>query len=248
MKRSLGNTIQIPDTYSPTILDRIQRTRNNLGVDIWTCYEVSWINEEGVPQYRIAQMKISSLTTYIVESKSLKLYLNGFNNIRLSEKEFIRRWESDISALIESPVSVTFYNYSQWSHLDTEDIKGTSIDEMTGASTPLLDTKEMVKETLVSHLFRSVCPVTSQPDWATILITYTGPKLNPIALREYIISFRNKAAFHESCIDEMYTYLIDIAQFTELSISGLFNRRGGIDIMPIRYNAESTPNWVRHYR
>ena len=224
-----------------TVLDRILRVKSKghcYGHDIWLCYEVSWLASSGKPTYKIGELIVPLDSKYIIESKSLKLYFNQFNHVNFSsEAVFISQVTQEISNTLESVVQFRLYNPLRLSHTA---LKGICIDEESPEEKNIvMDQNEIVDhETLYTHLFRSNCPVTNQPDWASIIITYSGPKMNRGAVLEYLLNYREKQAFHEQCISEIYSDLLQQCHCLELIVYGAFTRRGGIAIHPIRATNE----------
>lgn len=249
MTHVLGNTTQYPESYSPEILEGIPRQKPRNGVDIWTCYEVSWCTPDGKPQVGIAQMRVPASSPKIVESKSLKLYLNSMNNERLTRESFIDRWRNDVGSCIEATLDIAVLGPEEWHAVSCKKLEGTLIDSvLPNADCPWHTEKNSVSESLHTHLFRSLCPVTSQPDWATIDITYSGKQIASSKLLYELTHQRNKQGFHESCVDDIFDMVLENADCSALTVSGYFTRRGGIDITPIRSTETTFPDWKRQFR
>lgn len=249
MPKVLGATTDYPDQYTPEILEGIPRQKQLPGVDIWTCYEVSWCDPTGKPHVAIAQMHVPTSSPNIVESKSLKLYLNSFNAERLTKEDLITRWKQDLANCIEHEVELVLYTPEEWHALACKNSPGHCIDSVNpNAESSWVVEGTNISETLVSHLFRSLCPVTSQPDWATIEVSYTGKPLSHPRLLAELIEKRNTQGFHESCIETLFEQIQSEAKCEALSVTGYFTRRGGIDITPIRSTVDVLPGWVRQYR
>lgn len=211
------------------------------GVDVWTGFEVSWLNMKGKPHVAIVEFMIPAESTHIVESKSFKLYLNSFNQTRLSSQdELKRRLEADLSDGFGAAIQVTVYEVTNFPVVQQDlglNIDGLDIevsDYSPNASLLQADSANIVTETLNSHLLKSNCPVTGQPDWATVVIQYEGPKLNQAALLQYLISFRNHDDFHEHCVEQIYCDILSLSGFLQLSVTARYTRRGGLDINPTR--------------
>lgn len=247
----LGEKTTYSDKYRPDLLFPIPRAeaRKELGLssappfygtDTWNAYEVSWLDPGGKPIVAIARIVFSADSRNIVESKSVKLYLNSFNMSRFqSQKHVEETMVKDLSAAVDSRVWVTLS--SSFDTVVFDPVPGTCIDHLpvtidTYAPDPthLLTTDTKVTEQLHSNLLRTNCPVTGQPDWATVVIEYCGNQIDQESLLRYLISFRQESGFHENCIERIF---IDISRQCipeELTVYGGFTRRGGIDINPCR--------------
>jgi len=214
------------------------------GVDVWTGFEISWLNQKGKPQVYIAEFMIPCESKSIVESKSFKLYLNSFNQTKFDSISQVQAiMETDLSKGFGGEVKVTFYDVLDYplnqnnlgeniDHLDVE-----ANDYKPNAALLSLDADQagsVVEETLNSHLLKSNCPVTNQPDWATLIIHYKGSKLNREALLKYIISYRDHDDFHEHCAEQIFCDLYNLGEFELLTVSARYTRRGGLDINPTR--------------
>lgn len=238
----LGKNTQYSNTYQPSLLEAIQRTREPLessiyGADIWNAFEVSWLNEKGLPQVNHLQMTISGTSHYIVESKSFKLYLNSLNYTSFSSEEAVLNTiQADLETCLKTQVTCHFLKEAPIKVLDGLCLDHLDIHIQTFENDKhLLNIeKNSIEETVYTHLFRSTCPVTGQPDWATIWINYSGPQINHSSLLKYLVSFRNHQGFHESCIDTIYKDLMTECKCNTLTVYGGFTRRGGIDINPYR--------------
>jgi 7-cyano-7-deazaguanine reductase len=249
MPKSLGSTTDYPEKYAPEILEGIPRQSSRQGVDIWTCYEVSWCCPSGLPKVAIAQMTVPASSSNIVESKSLKLYLNSFNNEVLAQDEFESRWRHDLQQCIGADIQLKFYTPEEWSAVSCSNPSGTSLDAVTPDKTkPWVEDNQVHTQSYYTHLFRSLCPVTSQPDWATLVLNITGKQVNPQRLIYELTHDRNKQGFHESCVDGVFDMLQEHLACDDLSVIGYFTRRGGIDITPIRTTKSQLPEWKRQFR
>lgn len=267
----LGKVSENPNQYSPGLLFPISRTENRaklgisqslpfFGVDIWNAYELSWLNKKGKPQIALASFVVPANSPNIIESKSWKLYLNSFNNHRLgSEKELIEILSSDLSKAAGATVSVQLQTPEKSNQGGFKELEGKLLDRLDLDIDPsqqpdaaLLSSDPslgVVEETLVTHLLRSNCPVTGQPDWASVQINYVGPTINEESLLRYLIAFREHQEFHEHCVEKIFIDIKEKCHPTKLSVYARYTRRGGIDINPFRadYNAEWPLN-VRHSR
>ena len=218
------------------------------GFDIWTGYEVSWLNLKGKPQVAIVEFVIPADSSHIVESKSFKLYLNSFNQTRLANQdELHQRLQSDLSEGFGAPIEVRIFSVMNFP-IANEDL-GQGIDDLDievsdySPNAGLLSVSDIqVEETLHSHLLKSNCPVTGQPDWATVIIRYDGMKINREALLQYIISYRNHDDFHEHCVEQIFCDLLSLGSFNSLTVTARYTRRGGLDINPTRSLAPISTN------
>ena len=218
------------------------------GFDIWTGYEVSWLNLKGKPQVAIVEFVIPADSSHIVESKSFKLYLNSFNQTRLANQdELHQRLQSDLSEGFGAPIEVRIFSVMNFP-IANEDL-GQGIDDLDievsdySPNAGLLSVSDIqVEETLHSHLLKSNCPVTGQPDWATVIIRYDGMKINREALLQYIISYRNHDDFHEHCVEQIFCDLLILGGFNSLTVTARYTRRGGLDINPTRSLAPISTN------
>jgi 7-cyano-7-deazaguanine reductase len=212
------------------------------GVDIWNHYEVSWLNSNGVPKVAIASIEIPATSDFIIESKSMKLYFNSLNNHHFKNLDDL--WATvtlDLSNAVNERVKVVFLPLNTKS-LDIETCIGTCVDEIDTDITEYMVNSELLKsesnlktsETIYSNLLRSNCLITNQPDWATISVEYNGNKINHESFLKYIISYRNHNEFHEQCIERIFIDIMKHCHVDDLTVSGRFTRRGGIDINPIR--------------
>lgn len=252
----LGKSTAYETTYNPKLLTPIPRqlTRDDIGItlplpfigiDIWNAWEISWLNSKGMPQVASARFKYSAESTYLIESKSFKLYLNSFNQSQFDSKEAVSDvLTKDLSHIINSPVDVILYSAKeQWPRveegtgqcLDNLDISIESYqltpDYLQKAINP---DQKPITEQLYSHLFKSNCMVTGQPDWASVFISYTGKPITHELLLKYLISFRDHQAFHEPCVERIFVDLMHYCKPKKLSVYCRFTRRGGLDINPFR--------------
>lgn len=254
----LGRHTQYPDSYDPGLLFPIARSENReklslaphdlpfRGYDSWRAYELSWLDERGKPVVATGEFIVPSNSTFMTESKSLKLYLNSLNQMRFSSADEVQRIISqDLSSAVQSPVIVYLYNVEDERNFPVSKPSGECIDEFEVAIDCYLPNPEFIKidaalqvtETLYSNLFRSHCPVTSQPDWGTVVISYHGAAIDRAGLLQYLISFRTHEGFHEDCAEKIFTDILRNADPQSLSVSMNFLRRGGLEINPVRTNA-----------
>lgn len=234
------------------------------GVDIWNCYELSWLNPRGKPQLAIAIITVPADSPNIVESKSLKLYFNSFSNTILENHEALKLLlQADLSEAIGSTVSVRILEAMDFGQNPLDVVDGQfrektlhpllSVCELEGLNLDRLDvecdqytpTPELlssnadeppVSETLRSNLLKSNCLVTGQPDWGSIQIQYSGPAINQAGLLKYLVSYRNHHEFHEQCVERIFMDVLTRCKPDRLAVYARYTRRGGIDINPFRAN------------
>ena len=265
----LGQAVEYKTIYDASLLFPIARSigresigfDNNIrffGYDIWNCYELSWLNQNGKPEIAVAKiivpatstsivesnsLKLYLNSTSIVESKSLKLYLNSLNNTKYSSRSDVQDIITrDLSNILGCAVEVAllsvknlhgYYGPMDGENIDDVDIECSEYD--VNKKLLALDAQNTtVSEVLYSNLLRANCPVTNQPDWASIQVSYTGKKVDRTALLKYIISFRNHSGFHEQCVENIFIDMLNICNPEKLTVYARFTRRGGIDINPIR--------------
>ena len=264
----LGKTSAYIDRYDASLLFPLPREPKRreigvlgsvpfLGADLWTAFELSWLNLRGKPQVAIAHITIPCESTHIVESKSFKLYLNSFNNTRLASADEVRdRIRADISDAIwhggpvASTVGVRLLSPERFNREPVRELEGLSIDRLDvecsvyqpapGLLSAALDEKP-VTEILTSDLLKSNCLVTGQPDWGSVQISYSGPQIDQAWLLQYIVSFRNHNEFHEQCVERMYMDIMARCKPTKLSVYARYTRRGGLDINPWRSSHPQLP-------
>ncbi|MEN0039674.1 MAG: NADPH-dependent 7-cyano-7-deazaguanine reductase QueF [Cellvibrio sp.] len=272
----LGRQTDYVSVYAPQLLFPIPRAESRevlgigeglpfYGVDIWTGYELSWLDAKGKPVVAVAEFFIPCESEFIAESKSFKLYLNSLNQTRFeSAQEVEALIAKDLSATTNAEVKVKLIPLSGASGLSPAaphltaiaDAYGELLDELDVAvdtyhPAPELLTTEtaIVDESLVSHLLKTNCPVTGQPDWASIVIRYKGNKIQRESLLRYIISFREHQDFHEHCVERIFSDIARTCQPKELTVYARYTRRGGLDINPFRSsNPEATPELLRLIR
>ena len=253
---SLGKATEYKCHYDKSLLQGVPRSLNrsdlaldatNLpfyGVDLWNIYELSWLNKKGKPMVATGVVKVPFDSEFLIESKSFKLYLNSFNQSHFDSVEAVQETlTSDLSACAKKQVEVTLNAQLDNITESLGSFKGTNLDELDievseyQLSPSLLkniSSTEMVTETLYSHLLKSNCLITSQPDWASIEISYTGKRLNHEKLLRYLISFRQHNEFHEQCVERIFCDLMANATLTSLTVYARYTRRGGLDINPMR--------------
>jgi 7-cyano-7-deazaguanine reductase len=257
----LGHAVEYPGRYDPTLLFPIARSAERAklgigdrlpfhGVDIWNAYELSWLDARGKPEVVLAEFRFPATTPNIVESKSFKLYLASFNQERLASADALREHIArDLANAAGGAVEVTLTAPSRFDALALRELDGDSIDsepvEIESYGPPdaalLATTTGDADETLVSDLLRSNCPVTGQPDWASVAIRYRGPRIDRAALLRYLVSFRNHADFHEHCVERIYMDIRRLCAPRMLSVYARYTRRGGLDINPWRSSEPGEP-------
>ncbi|HBO0046587.1 NADPH-dependent 7-cyano-7-deazaguanine reductase QueF [Pseudomonas aeruginosa] len=260
----LGKTSEYVSSYTPSLLFPISRTAKwaelglsaetlpYRGVDIWNCYELSWLTPTGKPVVAIGEFSIPADSPNIIESKSFKLYLNSLNQSAFDSREALRAvLQKDLSAAAGAPVGVRLRSLDEVAEEGIGRLPGRCIDELDiavdGYEQPrpeLLrcDAGRIVEEQLYSHLLKSNCPVTGQPDWGTLVVDYRGPALDPASLLAYLVSFRQHQDFHEQCVERIFLDLQRLLQPQALSVYARYVRRGGLDINPYRSLAEVAPD------
>ncbi|MCQ9839519.1 NADPH-dependent 7-cyano-7-deazaguanine reductase QueF [Pseudomonas aeruginosa] len=260
----LGKTSEYVSSYTPSLLFPISRTAKwaelglsaetlpYRGVDIWNCYELSWLTPAGKPVVAIGEFSIPADSPNIIESKSFKLYLNSLNQSAFDSREALRAvLQKDLSAAAGAPVGVRLRSLDEVAEEGIGRLPGRCIDELDiavdGYEQPrpeLLrcDAGRIVEEQLYSHLLKSSCPVTGQPDWGTLVVDYRGPALDPASLLAYLVSFRQHQDFHEQCVERIFLDLQRLLQPQALSVYARYVRRGGLDINPYRSLAEVAPD------
>tara|TARA_B100001094_G_scaffold333441_1_gene412317 strand:- start:22113 stop:22967 length:855 start_codon:yes stop_codon:yes gene_type:complete len=259
----LGQAVTYNTQHDPSLLQVVPRALNRAkielqdslpfeGEDIWTGFELSWLNFKGKPQVAIAEFRFSCTTACIIESKSFKLYLNSLNQTRFASIEAVHTTlVHDLSTCTDSQVQVDLITPDRFAHQHIIELQGTTIDDLDieihdyQFNPELLihpdSTSAPVSETLISHLLKSNCLITQQPDWATIQIRYTGQPIDHEKLLRYLISFREHNEFHEQCVERIFMDLMRYCKCKQLTVYARYTRRGGLDINPFRSNFEPMP-------
>jgi 7-cyano-7-deazaguanine reductase len=257
----LGKASSYVDQYTPDLLYPLSRStqRQTIGVgdkplfvgaDLWTAYELSWLNMRGKPQIAMARMVVPCESTHLVESKSLKLYLNSFNNTQFADANAVREClERDLSQAVwhggpmQAGVGVVLVLPDQFEREPIHELDGLSLDRLDidcdryQPAPDLLrcaDHENPVTETLTSNLLKSNCLVTGQPDWGSVRISYSGPQIEQGGLLQYLVSFRNHNEFHEHCVERIFMDIWTHCKPSRLSVYARYTRRGGVDINPWR--------------
>ncbi len=263
---TLGQATEYPQEYAPDVLCPIPRAESRQalgltdplpfhGVDIWNAWELTWLDGAGKPVTATAVLEVPADSPNLVESKSLKLYLGSFAMTRLDAVEDVSgRIRSDLGRISGAPVNVTLRTGASSAPIET--LAGHCIDDLpmhetapeVDAALLVADDNTIVEETMHTHLLRSLCPVTGQPDMGSILIHYRGPQVDPSSLLTYVASFRTHQDFHEACVERMFCDIRRTCRTESLSVYARYTRRGGIDINPFRSDFESKPGNTRLWR
>ena len=248
----LGKDSLIPQGYDASLLCAIARDAAGprpdipfIGEDIWNAYELGWLDPHGKPRVAIAEFRVPADSPNLIESKSFKLYLQGFAQSRFSDGESVRaRMQQDLSDVVGDAVSAVLTTVASAGKLVAlEALEGTVIDDLPveiehygppRAELLTADPGVIVDEALVSHLLKSNCPVTGQPDWASVQIRYRGPRLDREELLRYLVSFREHREFHEACVERIFADVMARCAPKRLSVYARYTRRGGLDINPFR--------------
>ncbi|MDJ0653060.1 MAG: NADPH-dependent 7-cyano-7-deazaguanine reductase QueF [Xanthomonadales bacterium] len=258
----LGQNASYPDRYDPGLLFPVSRddARRSVGItgslpfagsDWWNAYELSWLEPGGKPRVAVGEFEVPATSPNIIESKSLKLYLNSLNQCRYDSPEAVAELLiRDLSHAAGAPVGVRLCGAADWRPIQA--LPGMCIDQLELSVEDYRPDPGLLKsgprearETLHSHLLKTNCPVTGQPDWGSVVISYAGPRVHHSALLRYLVSFRSHDGFHENCIEHIFMDLLRECAPRELSVQGLYTRRGGIDINPFRSNLDNATAEVR---
>lgn len=262
----LGQTSDYPEHYDPGLLFGIERAENRaligiapcdegkenalpfVGEDEWHAFELSWLNARGKPLVGVARFSVPASSPRLIESKSWKLYLNSFNQTRLDDtRQLVAILERDLSKVAGAPVTVSVLDVDDDGlmprRLPGECIDGLdiAIDDYMPSAGLLRASDDIVEETLHSHLLKSNCPVTGQPDWGSVMIRYRGPRLDREGLLRYLVSYRQQQDFHEHCVERIFVELMAQARPERLLVMARYLRRGGLDISPWRATPGEQP-------
>ena len=272
----LGKAATYADRYDAALLYPLARAAQRaligvadrpvfLGADLWTAYELSWLNTRGKPQVALGRFVVPCESTHLVESKSLKLYLNSFNNTVFADMDAVRQTlQKDLSeavwrgGVVQSSVGVQLLSPEQYAKEKIAEMDGLSLDRLDLDCSHYQPAPELlsaacneapVTETLYSNLLKSNCLVTGQPDWGSVSISYSGAQIDQAGLLQYIVSFRNHNEFHEHCVERIFMDIWTRCQPTKLTVYARYTRRGGVDINPWRSShAQGLPAQVRTAR
>jgi 7-cyano-7-deazaguanine reductase len=268
----LGKATEYAQHYDASLLQAVPRSLSrdtiNLpaalpfkGVDTWNAYEVSWLNGKGKPVVAILQCDVPIDSKNLIESKSFKLYLNSFNQTRFaSANEVLNKLQVDLSTCAGSPVSLSLVDAAQFSQQTIGDLPSSAnanfpasllddlditIDDYNLSSTGIKTHAGNARETLISHLLKSNCLITNQPDWGSVQIRYSGKQIDHESLLRYLISFRQHNEFHEQCVERIFYDILTQCKPQQLTVYARYTRRGGLDINPFRSNFEKPYGNVR---
>jgi 7-cyano-7-deazaguanine reductase len=257
----LGKSSSYVDQYDAALLFPIARRSKRdeigltgtlpfFGADLWTAYELSWLNPRGKPQLALARITVPAESTHIVESKSVKLYLNSFNNSVFTDASEVQaRLREDLSAAVwqggavMSSVGVQLVLPQDFDKEPVHELDGLNLDRLDLECAHYQPAPELlaaqfneapVTETLTSQLLKSNCLVTGQPDWGSVRISYTGPQIDQAGLLQYIVSYRNHNEFHEQCVERIFMDIWRACKPSKLEVYARYTRRGGVDINPWR--------------
>ena len=273
---SLGKPAPYVDQYDASLLFPISRSTKRaeigvtgalpfLGADLWTAFELSWLNLRGKPQVALAHITVPCESPNIVESKSFKLYLNSFTNSRFVDAQEVReRIRTDISeavwrgGVVQAAVGVKMLLPDMFDREPIHEIDGLSLDRLDIECTRFTPAPDLLKsatheapvsEVLCSNLLKSNCLVTGQPDWASVQISYFGPQIEQEGLLQYLVSFRNHNEFHEQCVERIFMDIWTRCKPAKLAVYARYTRRGGLDINPFRTSyPQALPPAVRTAR
>ncbi len=254
----LGKKSDYQDTYTPSLLCSIPRwdAREQLewdspdmpfrGIDIWNCYELTWLDLKGKPLAATAEVQIPCNSRNLIESKSLKLYLNSFSQTKFKSRQDVQRSiENDLGNCVGGPALVTLHDV-RGVGAEFADLPGDLLDNLdvecdvyqTDPELLQVEPGGALKGAVHSHLLRSNCPVTGQPDYASVMIRWAGAAISQRSLLKYIVSYRQHRGFHEQVVEQMFIDILRACEPTGLTVNARFTRRGGIDINPFRSNFE----------
>ncbi len=266
----LGKSSEYIATYTPSLLFPIPRaakwaelglsaeTLPYQGIDFWNCFELSWLLPSGKPVVAMGEFAIPADSPNIIESKSFKLYLNSLNqSVFNTPDELVAVLVQDLSAAAGKPVGVRVRSLAEITAEGVVQAPGVCIDELDvnisnyAQPQPELlccDALRVVEESLHSHLLKSNCPVTGQPDWGTLVVQYRGPALDHASVLAYVVSFRQHADFHEQCVERIFLDLLRLLNPEHLTVYARYVRRGGLDINPYRSTDAINPDNQRLVR
>jgi 7-cyano-7-deazaguanine reductase len=256
----LGHATLYAEQYDPALLFPVERApqREELGfgaeppfrgVDLWTAYELSWLDAGGKPQVAIATFAVPAGSPRLIESKSVKLYLTAFNQTRFAgQGDVAATIARDLTDATGATVEVTMTLPREFAALPRAELAGVcldalpmAVDRYEPAPEALVAAGPTAAESLFTRLFRSVCPVTGQPDYASVQLEYRGARIDHVGLLRYLVSFRKHPGFHEHCVERIFADVWRRCRPEELSVYARFTRRGGIDINPYRASVDRPP-------
>lgn len=262
----LGKETTYCEEYNPSILYPIPRIKGRStftpapfqGYDLWRIYELTYLNPNGLPQCCMATIKVPCTSAFIIESKSLKLYLGSFSQTIFSSNDEVRTViAKDLKEMLVCDVEVKIFPIATRSMpiigFDSPLLENESAAkefkfknfEVCPQLLKLMENGPRISESLNTNIFRSRCPVTGQPDYASVEVSYIGPKIDHVSLLAYLVSYRRHQGFHEQCVEQIFTDIHNILKPDELTVTACFTRRGGIDISPVRSNANMFDDPIR---
>ena len=275
----LGKASRYVDQYDASLLFPIARAGKRaeigiadrvpfFGADMWTAFELSWLNPRGKPQVALAHFTIPCESTNIIESKSLKLYLNSFNNTCFVDAEAVKTrlradlteavWRNAAPGATMATIGVTVLGPDMFDREPVHELDGLNLDRLDIECTQYTPAPELlratpdeqpVSEVLTSNLLKSNCLVTGQPDWASVQISYTGDQIEQGGLLQYLVSFRNHNEFHEQCVERIFMDIWTRCKPIKLAVYARYTRRGGLDINPFRTShPQALPRNIRTAR
>jgi 7-cyano-7-deazaguanine reductase len=272
----LGKASAYADQYAPELLYPIPRSAKRLelgltdtlpflGADMWTAFELSWLGPRGKPQLALAHITVPCESSHIIESKSLKLYLNSYNNTVFADAAAVlTRLRADLTeaawrgAVVQSSVGVRLLVPELFDREPVQELDGLSLDRLDVECRQYTPAPELLRaaaeeppvtEVLTSRLLKSNCLVTGQPDWGSVQISYSGAPIDQEGLLQYLVSFRNHHEFHEQCVERIFMDIWQRCQPHKLAVYARYTRRGGLDINPFRTSyARALPPNVRTAR
>ncbi len=259
---TLGQKTEYASQYDASLLQPVPRSLNRndlnlgeklpfLGHDLWTLYELSWLNSKGLPQVAVGEVYIPATSPNLIESKSFKLYLNSYNQTRFDSWDaVVAQLQKDLSECAGGHVLVEVNPVTHYTNQPIVTMSGECIDDqdieiesyefddtlLSGAAG-----EQEVTETLHSHLLKSNCLITNQPDWGSVEIDYTGRQIDREKLLRYLVSFREHNEFHEQCVERIFTDIMKFCQPSKLTVLARYTRRGGLDINPYRSTEQDKP-------
>jgi 7-cyano-7-deazaguanine reductase len=263
----LGHEVAYPTAYDPSLLFPVDRTLNRrhltlpekwFGSDIWNGYELSWLNAKGKPVVALGRFEFPHTSPFLVESKSLKLYLNSYNEEKFESTDLVAaRMAADLGKAAGATVKVELQVLDGNQNCAVGPLQGSRIDDLDITIDRYEPAPEVLKclpdaatvsETLVSDLLKSNCPVTGQPDWGSVQVSYSGPQIDPASLLRYVVSLRRHTEFHEHCVEKMFCDIQHACNPTSLRVYARYTRRGGLDINPWRSTEPLAPDELRNPR
>lgn len=263
----LGKRSEVVSQYTPSLLVPVarERLRHKLlieadklpfdGADLWTAWELTWLDRDGKPEVGVLQLQVPCNSRAVIESKSLKLYLGSFSQTTFaSAYDVVRTLELDLSVTVGTSLVVNLLSMSQAAQAGVATLQGECLDTLKLKMSiyrpdpgllELVEDGQVAGEIVYSNLFRTVCPVTGQPDIASIQVNYFGTRIDQRSLLRYLVSFREYEGFHEHCVERIFIDIMDRCRPRDLSVYARYTRRGGIDINPFRSTAKTIPPHTR---